>query len=85
MAACKMLISKVLLLTYKALNGQTLSYLKMVIVCYPHPNPLDLHAPRMQNYSQESPKVAVCNPGGRGGNTLCTFKNRLKMFLFDEA
>ena len=90
---------KILLLTYKALNGQAPSYLKELIVSY-HPN----RALRSQNAGLlEVPRVSKSRMGARafryqapllwnqipvwvrGADTLFTFKSSLKTFLFDKA
>ena len=90
---------KILLLTYKALNGQAPSYLKELLVPY-HPT----RALRSQNAGLlEVPRISRSRMGGRAFNyqapllwnhlpasvreadTLSTFKNRLKTFLFDKA
>lgn len=90
---------KILLLTYKALNGQAPLYLKELIVPY-HPT----RALRSQNSGLlVVPRVFKSRMGGRafnyqapllwnhlpvsirGADTLSTFKSRLKTFLFDKA
>ena len=90
---------KILLLTYKALNGQAPLYLKELIVPY-YPT----RALRSQNAGLlVVPRISKTRMGGRafsyqapllwnqlpdsvrGADTLSTFKNRLKTFLFDKA
>ena len=90
---------KILLLTYKALNGQAPLYLKELLVPY-YPT----RALRSQNTGLlVVPKVSKSRMGGRAFNyqapllwnhlpvsvreadTLSTFKSRLKTFLFDKA
>ncbi len=90
---------KILLLTYKALNGQAPSYLKELIVPYYPTRTL-----RSQNAGLlEVPRVSKSRMGARafsyrapllwnqipvsvrGADTLSTFKSRLKTFLFDKA
>ena len=90
---------KILLLTYKALNGQAPSYLKELIVPYQPTRTL-----RSQNAGLlVVPIVSKIRTGGRAFNyqapllwnhlpvsvreadTLSTFKSRLKTFLFDKA
>ena len=90
---------KIVLLTYKALNGQAPSYLRELIVPY-HPT----RALRSQNAGLlVVPRVFKSTMGGKAFNyqapllwnqlpdsvrradTLSTFKSRLKTFLFDKA
>ncbi|XP_074496841.1 uncharacterized protein LOC141770891 [Sebastes fasciatus] len=91
---------KVVLLTYKALNGQAPSYLKELIVPY-YPT----RALRSQNAAGllEVPRVSKSRMGARAfsyqapllwnqlpvpvreADTVSTFKSRLKTFLFDNA
>uniref|UniRef100_A0A8C5GPT6 Reverse transcriptase domain-containing protein n=1 Tax=Gouania willdenowi TaxID=441366 RepID=A0A8C5GPT6_GOUWI len=90
---------KILLLTYKALNGQAPVYLKELVVPYNPPRTL-----RSQNAGLlVVPFISKSSIGGRafsyqapllwnhlpttvrGADTLSTFKVRLKTFLFDKA
>ena len=90
---------KILLLTYKALNGQAPSYLKELLVPYYPTRTL-----RSQNAGLlVVPRVSKSRMGGRAfkyqapllwnhlpvsvreADTLSTFKSRLKTFLFDKA
>ncbi len=90
---------KILLLTYKALNGQAPSYLKELIVPY-YPT----RALRSQNAGLlVVPRVSKSRMGARAfsyqapllwnqvpvwvreADTVSTFKSRLKTFLFDKA
>uniref|UniRef100_A0A3Q3G6B9 Reverse transcriptase domain-containing protein n=1 Tax=Labrus bergylta TaxID=56723 RepID=A0A3Q3G6B9_9LABR len=90
---------KILLLTYKALNGQAPSYLKELLVPY-----CPLRALRSRSAGLlVVPTVSKCTMGGkafsyqapllwnrlpagvREGDTVCIFKNRLKTFLFDKS
>ena len=90
---------KILLLTYKALNGQAPSYIRDLIVPY---------VPNRALRSQSAgllvvPRISKSRMGGRSfsyqapllwnqlpvlvreADTLSTFKARLKTFLFDKA
>ena len=90
---------KVLLLTYKALNGQAPSYLTELLVPYNPSRPLRSQSAGLLVV----PRIAKIRSGGRAFNyqapllwnhlpvsvreadTLSTFKTRLKTFLFDRA
>ena len=90
---------KILLLTYKALNGQAPSYLKELIVPYQPARALRsqnsglLVIPRIcksrmggRAFSYQAPLLWNNLPGSvRGADTLSTFKSRLKTFLFDKS
>ncbi|XP_074521138.1 uncharacterized protein LOC141786458 [Halichoeres trimaculatus] len=90
---------KILLLTYKALNGIGPSYLKDLIVPYnPSRSLRSQHAgllvvPRVSKssmggraFSYQAPLLWNNLPVEvRGADTVSTFKNRLKTFLFDKA
>ena len=90
---------KILLLTYKALNGQAPSYLKELIVPYYPTRTLRsqtadlLVVPRVSKsrmggraFNYQAPLLWNHLPMSvRGADTLSTFKSRLKTFLFDKA
>ena len=90
---------KILLLTYKTLNGQAPSYLKELIIPYYPTGTLRsqdaglLVVPRVSKskmgaraFSYQAPLLWNQIPVWvREADTLCTFKNRLKTFLFDKA
>ena len=90
---------KILLLTYKALNGQTPSYLKELIVPYYPTRSLrsqyagllvvpTIFKSRMggRAFNYQAPLLWNHLPMTvRGADTLSTFKSRLKTFLFDKA
>ncbi|XP_074521141.1 uncharacterized protein LOC141786455 [Halichoeres trimaculatus] len=90
---------KILLLTYKALNGIGPSYLKDLIVPYnPSRSLRSQHAgllvvPRVSKssmggraFSYQAPLLWNNLPVEvRGADTVSTFKSRLKTFLFDKA
>ena len=90
---------KILLLTYKAVNGQAPSYLKELIVPYYPTRTLRsqnaglLEVPRVSKsrmgaraFSYQAPLLWNQIPVSvRGADTLSTFKSRLKTFLFDKA
>ncbi|XP_054860077.1 uncharacterized protein LOC129347328 [Amphiprion ocellaris] len=90
---------KILLLTYKALNNQSLSYLKDLIVPYYPSRTLRsqtaglLVVPRISKsrmgsraFSYQVPLLWNQLPVWvREADTLSTFKTRLKTFLFDKA
>ena len=91
---------KILLLTYKALNGLAPQYLRELIHSY-----VPSRTPVRSQYAKTLtvPKISKVNTGGRafrsqaprlwnllpasvrGAETLCTFKTKLKTFLFDKA
>ena len=90
---------KILLLTYKALNGQAPSYLKELIVPYYPTRTLHsqnaglLVVPRVSKsrmrgraFSYQAPLLWNHLPVWvREADTLSMFKSRLKTFLFDKA
>ncbi|CAJ1053038.1 RNA-directed DNA polymerase from mobile element jockey [Xyrichtys novacula] len=90
---------KILLVTYKALNGQAPSYLDELVIPYFPSRPLRSQSAGLLVV----PNVSKSSVGGRafsyqapllwnhlplevrGADTLSTFKSRLKTFLFDKA
>uniref|UniRef100_A0A665UBY4 Reverse transcriptase domain-containing protein n=1 Tax=Echeneis naucrates TaxID=173247 RepID=A0A665UBY4_ECHNA len=90
---------KILLLTYKALNGQAPSYLRELIVPYYPSRPLRsldgglLVVPRVsksksggRSFSYQAPLLWNQLPASvRGADSLVIFKTRLKTFLYDRA
>ncbi|XP_028454539.1 uncharacterized protein LOC114568999, partial [Perca flavescens] len=90
---------KILLLTYKALNGQAPSYLEELIVPYCPTRALRsqnaglLMVPRVSGsrlgaraFSYQAPVLWNQLPVGvRGADTVTTFKSKLKTLLFDKA
>ena len=90
---------KILLLTYKALNGQAPSYLRELIVPYyptrtlPSENAGLLVVPKVSKsrsgaraFSYQAPLLWNHLPATvREADTVSTFKTRLKTFLFDKA
>ena len=91
---------KTLLLTYKALNGQAPQYLKELINPYkPNRTPVrsqyakTLTVPKISKvtiggraFRSQAPQLWNLLPASvRGADTLCTFKTRLKTFLYDRA
>ncbi|XP_065809412.1 uncharacterized protein, partial [Labrus bergylta] len=90
---------KILLLTYKALNGQAPSHLKELLVPYYPSRALRsrsaglLVVPTVSKcimggkaFSYRAPLLWNClSAGVREADTVCIFKNRLKTFLFDKS
>ena len=90
---------QILLLTFKALNGQAPSYLKELIVPYVPTRTLrprhagllvvpSISKSRMggRAFSCQAPLLWNHLPDSvRGADTLSMFKSRLKTFLFDKA
>ena len=91
---------KILLLTYKALNGQAPQYLKELIDPYnPNRTPVRPQYAKMlavpeiskitiggRAFKSQAPQLWNLLPASvRGADTLCIFKTRLKTFLYDRA